>query len=320
VYGSSANGVQGITTSAGASGVYAENLSGGGFGVAGRTTGTGYAVFGDNANPNGWAGNFNGNVSVVGNQFFGSQVRQMLNLWGTQYGIGVQAYTMYFRTDNASPINNGFAWYQGGVHNNGQQNAGGGTSLMTLNGNELNVLGGGTIEAGRIFADDRSIGGRGHYGYAVFGETDGPGASAVIGVNGDPAGWAGDFSGRVRAQQYLTSSDRNVKTHFEPISARDILAKVAALPITRWNFTNDLRTAHMGPVAQDFKAAFDLGSDDKTIATVDADGVALAAIQGLNQKLNEKDAEIQSLKQQNDSLAERLNELEAAVKSLVEKK
>jgi hypothetical protein len=112
----------------------------------------------------------------------------------------------------------------------------------------------------------------------------------------------------------------NVKTHFEPISARDILAKVAALPITRWNFTNDLRTAHMGPVAQDFKAAFDLGSDDKTIATVDADGVALAAIQGLNQKLNEKDAEIQSLKQQNDSLAERLNELEAAVKSLVEKK
>jgi phage shock protein A len=48
--------------------------------------------------------------------------------------------------------------------------------------------------------------------------------------------------------------------------------------------------------------------------------VALAAIQGLDQKLNAKDAEIQNLKQQNDSLAERLNELEATVKQLAANK
>jgi hypothetical protein len=59
----------------------------------------------------------------------------------------------------------------------------------------------------------------------------------------------------------------------------------------------------MGPVAQDFRAAFGLGDSDKTITTVDADGVALAAIQGLNQKL---EAELRAKD-------ERINRLEAAL-------
>jgi hypothetical protein len=58
-------------------------------------------------------------------------------------------------------------------------------------------------------------------------------------------------------------------------------------------------------MAQDFHAAFGLnGADDKHISVVDEGVVALAAIQGLNQKLDEKAAEIQTLKQQNDSLAD----------------
>lgn len=44
---------------------------------------------------------------------------------------------------------------------------------------------------------------------------------------------------------------------------------------------------HIGPMAQDFNAAFQLGESDRAITTVDADGVALAAIQGLNQKLEQ---------------------------------
>jgi len=63
----------------------------------------------------------------------------------------------------------------------------------------------------------------------------------------------------------------------------------------------DSTTKHLGPVAQDFHAAFGLGTDDKHIATVDADGVALAAIQGLNQKVMEelkrRDAENAVLKE-----------------------
>ena len=70
-------------------------------------------------------------------------------------------------------------------------------------------------------------------------------------------------------------------------------------------------------MAQDFYAAFGIGPDDKHITTVDEGGVALAAIQGLNQKVEEKDAEIQKLKQQNESLERRLSELEASVKQVM---
>jgi hypothetical protein len=61
----------------------------------------------------------------------------------------------------------------------------------------------------------------------------------------------------------------------------------SALPISEWNFKEDADTRHLGPMAQYFHAAFGLGTDDKHIATVDANGVALAAIQGLNRKLDE---------------------------------
>lgn len=66
------------------------------------------------------------NLSVTGSVSFGSQVRQMLNLWSTDHGIGVQHNTTYFRTSGQ------FAWYNGGVHKDEAGNAGGGKSLMTL--------------------------------------------------------------------------------------------------------------------------------------------------------------------------------------------
>jgi trimeric autotransporter adhesin len=108
--------------------------------------------------------------------------------------------------------------------------------------------------------------------------------------------------GGVSATVFVTTSDRNAKENFAPVSARDILEKVVALPVTQWSFKELPGATHIGPMAQDFYAAFKVGSDSSGIATVDADGVALAAIQGLNQKLNEKDAEIQQLKQRLDKL------------------
>src|SRR5207245_1012431 len=90
-------------------------------------------------------------------------------------------------------------------------------------------------------------------------------------------------------------SDRNLKENFKAVDPREVLARVAALPISRWNYKNDPDTPHLGPVAQDFHAAFELGADDRHIATVDADGVALAAIQGLNEIVSEKDLKITQL-------------------------
>ncbi len=108
-----------------------------------------------------------------------------------------------------------------------------------------------------------------------------------------------DNDGDVTAKSFNPTSDRHRKENFAPVCPQEMPAKVAALPISRWNFKGDEATPHVGPMAQDFHAAFGLGANDTTIATVDADGVALAAIQGLNQKLTEelrrRDAEIMEL-------------------------
>jgi endosialidase-like protein len=113
--------------------------------------------------------------------------------------------------------------------------------------------------------------------------------------------------------QWTSVSDRNAKEGFTAIDPKQILAKVAMLPITQWKYkaeTNGVR--HLGPMAQDFKAAFGLGDNDKAIGSVDADGVALAAIQGLNQLIRDKDAEIKALKAKSADLEARLNALETA--------
>ena len=105
-------------------------------------------------------------------------------------------------------------------------------------------------------------------------------------------------NGTVTATAFNPSSDRNLKENFSPVSPREVLDKVTALPISRWNFKGDTATPHVGPMAQDFHAAFGLGTDDRHIATVDADGVALAAIQGLNQKVEDKEARITALEKE----------------------
>jgi hypothetical protein len=115
---------------------------------------------------------------------------------------------------------------------------------------------------------------------------------------------------------WTSLSDRNAKENFSAVDAQEVLAKVTALPLTTWNYKSQAAAVrHIGPMAQDFKAAFAVGESETGITTIDADGVALAAIQGLNQKLEEKGAEIQALKRQNESLVERLNSLEQMVKS-----
>lgn len=82
-------------------------------------------------------------------------------------------------------------------------------------------------------------------------------------------------------------SDRNAKNQFTPVSAEKVLASVTALPMTTWSYKAEHGVRHIGPMAQDFYAAFKVGADNRHIAEVDEGGVALAAIQGLNQKVDE---------------------------------
>jgi len=97
------------------------------------------------------------------------------------------------------------------------------------------------------------------------------------------------------AQSFNIVSDMNAKQDFKPVDAQAVLEKVAALPVQAWAYKGEGQIRHLGPTAQDFQAAFELGSSDTSIATVDADGVALAAIQGLSQIVKEKEARITDL-------------------------
>ena len=120
------------------------------------------------------------------------------------------------------------------------------------------------------------------------------------------------------------NSDRNAKTGFAPVDAAVILEKVVALPITSWRFKAEPEfVRHVGPVAQDFQAAFALGEHPTAITTVDADGVALAAIQGLNQKLEDRskilEAELKRRDAENAELKARLTVLEKLITSLSSK-
>jgi hypothetical protein len=183
---------------------------------------------------------------------FGSNARQMINLFGTSYGIGVQSGTTYFRTATR------FSWYAGGVHNDTQNSPGtGGETLMTLTS-------GGLVVAGTV----------------------------------------------------VSASDRNTKENITAVDPREVLEKVSALPIARWNYKHDQGTPHLGPMAQDFHAAFGVGPDDKHISMVDADGVALAAIQGLNQKVEQLGGELKRRDAENTELKARLTNLEKLITNL----
>lgn len=105
-------------------------------------------------------------------------------------------------------------------------------------------------------------------------------------------------------------SDRNAKSNFAAVNPREILRGVLGLPISTWNYkTQPDAVRHIGPMAQDFYATFKVGEGDKTIATIDPDGVALAAIQGLNEELKDRDVKIEGLQQQIRQQQEQLDGL-----------
>ncbi len=98
---------------------------------------------------------------------------------------------------------------------------------------------------------------------------------------------------------WTNSSSRALKTGFAPVNARATLQKVLQLPIQTWSYkTEGANVRHIGAISQDFNRLFGFGDSAETIATVDADGVAMAAIQGLHEELKDRDARIERLEQQ----------------------
>ncbi len=109
------------------------------------------------------------------------------------------------------------------------------------------------------------------------------------------------------ANAWAAVSDRNLKENFEAVTAREILDRLSVIPMSTWNYKSESPSIrHMGPMAQDFYAAFRIGEDERHIVTIDADGVALAAIQGLYSVVKEKDAKIAALEARLSAIEARL--------------
>jgi hypothetical protein len=99
------------------------------------------------------------------------------------------------------------------------------------------------------------------------------------------------------------TSSRASKENFSTPDPEQLLATLSALPVTMWNYKKDgTAVRHMGPVAEDFYAAFGLGTDDKHVSHGDTSGVALAGVQALHSALQNRDARITQLEAQLEAL------------------
>jgi hypothetical protein len=114
---------------------------------------------------------------------------------------------------------------------------------------------------------------------------------------------------------WSNASDRNLKSNFEEVDGEEVLAKLADLPVLTWNYSaEDADIRHMGPTAQDFYAAFDLGYSETSISTIDSDGVALAAAKALLARVEAQEETIVELRQTVDQLQQQLRALETLIK------
>jgi hypothetical protein len=114
------------------------------------------------------------------------------------------------------------------------------------------------------------------------------------------------------------SSDRALKEGFEPVNIQSVLERVAGLPISEWNYKG-YPQRHIGVMAQDFHAVFPFNESTTTLNEIDLHGVALAAIQGLNQKVQEQAAAIKAKDKHISDLERRVERLEKLITNAADK-
>jgi len=250
---------------------------------------------------------------------------------GLSNNIGSQATYAAIAGGSTNSVSSEFGAIAGGYHNTASGSAaavGGGSSssatgrYATIPGGYLNAAGGtGSFAAGTqakarhngtfVWSDnagtaavqstaDYQFVARASGGFELFSN-----ATSTSGVKLNPGSGA-----------WSNLSDRTMKTDVAPLDDAAILDKVAALPVSVWSYTSEHGVRHVGPMAQDFYAAFRVGEDDRHITSIDEDGVALAAIKALhaeNLRLRQRLVRDEAQRRRDDG---RLSTLEREVESL----
>ncbi len=234
--------------------------------------------------------------------------------------------------DDADTTNATYATVGGGLSNtaSGWESFACGGSLNTASGEGAVALGGqGNNASGKhSFAAGFQAQAK-HTGSFVWADAASDKAIASTGDNQFVARasgglwlWADDTASTgvilpAGAGSWANQSDRDAKTNFAAVDGMDVLKRLAEMPIETWSYkAQDADIRHIGPSAQDFYAAFGVGEDERYISAVDADGVALAAVQGLYQLSQEQATHIQALEAENATLRQLLDDLVARVAAL----
>jgi len=215
---------------------------------------------------------------------------------GQNNSIAAQATNAAIAGGSMNSITGDFGTIAGGNHNSATATAaavGGGSSssatgpYATIPGGYLNAANGtGSFAAGTQAKARQN-------GAFVWSDNAGPAAVQSTAAYQFVARASGGFFLFTNAAQtsgarlnpgsgtWASQSDRAMKTGVVALDDSAVLAKVAALPVSEWSYTSERGVRHVGPMAQDFYAAFRVGEDDRHITSIDEDGVALAAIKAL---------------------------------------
>lgn len=241
------------------------------------------------------AGGFRNNIGhgIPGNTFVGPAI-----LGGTDHTIGnLSDFAVIVGGDGADIGTNApFAVVLGGNDNRVDDNCAYGFAAGRLARayHSGAFVWGDSTDASLFSTNNNSVTMRFSGGYRLFSNS-----STSIGARLPPS-----------SSTWSALSDRNAKENFEEIDSSVILEKLSALPLTAWTYKDDPgHRRYIGPVAQDFHAAFGLG-DDTTINTLDTDGVALAAIQALARRNDELGRMNEEMKRENEQLKARLEAIE----------
>jgi hypothetical protein len=212
-----------------------------------------------------------------------------------------------------------------GVYGQGNRGVSGASGLVANGSNSTQAN---RLQAGGVFGSTSNTNGNAGFflGRVVIENTAAAGAATsatdpfiVWCQNNGAAGI--NNNAQMFANSFNPTSDRNKKENLQAVDTEDVLLKLVKLPVTTWNFIGtDPSIRSMGPMAQDFHAAFGLsGTEDKRINLTDANGVALAAIQGLNAKLERELAERDvRIEQQQKQLEELISKVESMSRQSVQ--
>lgn len=116
------------------------------------------------------------------------------------------------------------------------------------------------------------------------------------------------------------TSSRATKENFLTVDGNDVLSRLKNIEVSTWNYISEGRTVrHMGPMAEDFFKAFQLGTSNASIGVQDLTGVSLAAVKELSQRTDElqrKIAEVEQLRGEVNQLRQANSEMERRLATL----